>query len=99
MPDSRALGRYIESCSGRFREPLGQTPAAIARKLGAVSYAEAEQFCLDVQRRSVSAMGEKPLKTIVAEQLAVWAERAVVRGPRKGGRRDGETSAADPSDS
>jgi SpoVK/Ycf46/Vps4 family AAA+-type ATPase len=99
MPDSRALGRYIESFDGRFREPLGQTPAVIAKKLGAVSYAEAEQFCLDVQRRSVLAMGEKPLKMIVAEQLAVWAERAVVKAPHKGGGRDGGTSAADPSDS
>ncbi len=57
LPDSRALTRYIQSFSERLSEPLGQTPAAIARRLGRISYAEAEQFCLDVQRRSVLAIG------------------------------------------
>src|SRR5207237_1711842 len=51
MPDNRALARYIDSFSNRFPEPLGQPPAAVANKLGDVSYAEAEQFCLDVLRR------------------------------------------------
>ena len=98
LPDSRALTRYIQSFSERFREPLGHQPAAIARRLGKISYAEAEQFCLDVQRRSVLAIGEKPVKTIVAEQLDVWDMRARASKPGKGGMRDGGTPASDPSD-
>lgn len=99
MPDSRALGRYIDSFSRRLPEPLGHTPAAIAKKLGAVSYAEAEQFCLDVLRRCVLAMGEKRAKTILGEQLAVWGERAVMNRASKGGRRDGAKATADSSES
>lgn len=99
MPDSRTLGRYIDSFSERFREPLGQSAATIAKKLGPVSYADAEQFCLDVQRRGVLAMGEKSVRTIVAEQLAIWAERAAMKPCRTGGRRDGRTATADSSDS
>jgi hypothetical protein len=44
-------------------------------------------------------MGEKPVKTIVAEQLAVWAEHAAMKPGCKGGRRDGGTATADTSDS
>jgi SpoVK/Ycf46/Vps4 family AAA+-type ATPase len=97
MPDSHALARYIGSLTKRVREPLGQSATTIAKKLGPVSYADAEQFCLDVQRRTVLAMGEKPVKAIVAEQLAIWAERAARQSVRKGGRRDGGAATADSS--
>jgi SpoVK/Ycf46/Vps4 family AAA+-type ATPase len=97
MPDSRALARYIDTFSHRFPEPLGQAPAAVAKKLGDVSYAEVEQFCLDVLRRCALAMGEKPVKTIVSEQLAVWGERADMDRTRKGGRRNGAKATADSS--
>src|SRR5688572_22461036 len=98
LPDARALMRYIQAFSERFREPLGLQPAVIARRLGKISYAEAEQFCLDVQRRSVLAIGAKPAKTIVAEQLDVWDMRARAGKFGKGGMRDGGTAAPDPSD-
>lgn len=97
MPDARALARYIDSFSERFRESVGQSAATIARKLGPVSYADAEQFCLDVQRRSVLAMGQTPVKTILTEQLTIWAERAAMSRTSKGGRRDGAKATADPS--
>jgi len=98
LPDSRALTRYIEAYSKRLPEPFGHAPATIARRLGRISYAEAEQFCLDIQRRSVLAIGEKPVKTIVAEQLDVWETRAKAGKSGKGGMRDGRTPSTDPSD-
>lgn len=98
MPSTKALGRYIETFSARLSEPLGHSAATIAKRLGPVSYADAEQFCLDVQRRSVLAMSETPVKTIVTEQLAIWTQRAAVKPSHKGGRRDGGTAAADSSD-
>jgi SpoVK/Ycf46/Vps4 family AAA+-type ATPase len=97
MPDSRALTRYIDSFSHRFPAPLGQTPASVAKKLGEVSYAEAEQFCLDVLRRCALAMGEEAVKTIVCDQLAIWGERAVMDRTRNGGRRNGTKATADSS--
>lgn len=89
LPDSASVGRYIMAFSERFKEPLGQTPATIAKKLGPVSFAEAEQFCLDVQRRMVLAMGSRPLKSIVSEQLQTWDARA----GNKGGAGRGRASA------
>lgn len=98
LPDSSALTRYIEVFSQRFPESLGHAPATIARRLGRMSYAEAEQFCLDVLRRSVLAMGQKSLKAIVTDQLAVWNARA--RGDRfgMGGIRNARTPSSHPSE-
>ncbi|MGH8689318.1 MAG: AAA family ATPase [Burkholderiales bacterium] len=98
LPDSRALTRYIEVFLKRLPEPVGHAPTAIARRLGRISYAEVEQFCLDIQRRSVLAIGEKPVKAIIAEQLHIWDARARAGKTGKGGVRDGGAASTDPSD-
>ena len=49
-----------------------ETPATFAKSLGAISYAEAEEFCRDVRRHRVLAMGAKTLQAIVAERLKLW---------------------------
>ena len=72
LPSSRELAEYIEMFMRRFEEQPSTSPASIAKSLGKISYAEAEQFCLDVRRRQVLSVGEKGLKTIVAEQLKIW---------------------------
>jgi SpoVK/Ycf46/Vps4 family AAA+-type ATPase len=72
FPRQRELGVYIEEFMNRFGEPIGVPAQTIAKALGAISYAEAEHFCLDVRRRQVLAMGEKSLKHIVNEQLKIW---------------------------
>lgn len=76
MPTTAALSSYVEKFAERFNHALGQSPKAIAAKLGKLSYAEIEEFCLDLQRRHILSLGEKPLKAILAEQLAVWSTRA-----------------------
>jgi SpoVK/Ycf46/Vps4 family AAA+-type ATPase len=97
LPDLRALASYIETFSNRFSEPLGYSSATIARRLGETSYAEVEQFCLDVQRRSLLTMGERSIKAIIAEQLDVWDARASAARPGKAGMRDGRAASADSS--
>lgn len=82
LPDQKALASYIEAFSRQFEEKLGHSPTAIAKQLGKISYAEIEQFCLDVQRRHVLSFKETPLKMIVAEQLGIWSARAD-RGSKK----------------
>ena len=84
-PTRRDLTAYVARFAHSFDEPLGRTPATIAKRLGAVSYAEAEEFCRDVRRRSVLAMGRKALEAIVAERLKLWRERAPASA-------DGETT-------
>jgi len=81
MPTIEALATYIEKFEQRFHDTLGQSSPIIAKRLGRISYAEVEQFCLDLQRRHVLAIGEKSLKTILTEQLAVWSARAKAQSP------------------
>ncbi len=82
MPTAQALASYIEKFAQRFEEPLGYSPASIAKVLGRISYAEVEQFCLDLQRRHILALHEKPLKKIATEQLAIWNTRAKSKSDR-----------------
>ena len=74
-PTQRDLATYIARFAESFEEPLGRTPATIAKRLGAVSYAEAEEFCRDLRRRSLLAMGETTLAQIAAETLKLWETR------------------------
>jgi hypothetical protein len=74
-PRPKELAAFIQKFLSRFDEPLGMGADTIARRLGAVSYSEAEQFCLDVLRRHVLAMGARPLRFLLSEQLKIWAAR------------------------
>jgi SpoVK/Ycf46/Vps4 family AAA+-type ATPase len=76
LPKQKELADYIASFMARFDEPIETSPIAIAKSLGTISYAEAEQFCLDVRRRQVLLMGEKKLKHVIAEQLKMWTSKA-----------------------
>ncbi len=74
-PTKADLAQFFEAFTASVDEPLGRSPASIADRLGAISYAEAEEFCLDVQRRAVLALGEARLKDVVSDVLKVWGER------------------------
>lgn len=76
-PTQTELSAYFKNFAEVMTEPLGRAPSTLAKALGAISYAEAEEFCLDVRRRHVLAMGETPLKKIVEERLKLWAARTL----------------------
>lgn len=97
MPNTKALASYIDDFVRDFGEPLGQSCTTIAHALGPISYAEAEQFCLDLRRRHVLSIGQKPLKVIVTEQLKLWAHRA--RDKEQVGKGVGNGEAATTDDS
>ncbi|MGC8468634.1 MAG: AAA family ATPase [Acetobacteraceae bacterium] len=74
-PTQAELTAYFRRFVDRMGEPLGRSPEMIAKTLGAISYAEAEEFCLDVRRRHILAMGGTPLKKIAEERLKMWAAK------------------------
>lgn len=74
-PTHKELTKYFERFLSRLEKGAGVTAGAIAKRLGAISYAEAEEFTLDVQRRDVMTMKERPLKQTIEEQLKLWEER------------------------
>ena len=68
-PTQAEICQYIEAFADRMDEPLGVSVQTIAKALGKVSYAEAEEFCRSIKRRSALSMHEKPLKEIVSDQM------------------------------
>jgi SpoVK/Ycf46/Vps4 family AAA+-type ATPase len=76
IPTVKALTAYIDAFAIRLDQPIGHSSASIVKRLGRISYAEAEEFCLDVRRRQVLALGEKNLRTIITEQLEIRAVQA-----------------------
>lgn len=102
LPDVRAVARYIDSFAKRFEQPLGQSSASVAKRLGYISYAEVEQFCLDLLRRHILSLGAQPLRALLHDQLAIWSERAVSldgsgEGPNAKGIGHAGTPLADPA--
>ena len=95
-PTRRELTTYLSRFADSCDEELGRSPATIARRLGAVSYAEAEEFCRDVRRHFVLAMGAKTLESIVAERLKLWKER--LRASANGEATDGGVPATTDTD-
>ena len=85
FPSPKQLAEFIGSFLTRFGDNAGQSPVAIAKALGTISYAEAEEFCLDVRRRQVLSAGEKTLKSIISQQLSMWSsQNRTTRSPQKG---------------
>ena len=76
MPSHAQLSRYVGTFLASFGEPEYPSPTMIAKTLGPISFADAEQFCLDVRRRQVLSLGEKSLKVIIGEQMKLWTSRA-----------------------
>ena len=74
-PSERELTKYFDTFVRTFDRPLGYSAATLASHLGRMSYAEAEEFCLDVRRRIVLGMGRNSLKKEVGDALKLWKER------------------------
>jgi SpoVK/Ycf46/Vps4 family AAA+-type ATPase len=72
LPTQKQVAEYIESFLIPFGEACRYSSLEIAKSLGSISYAEAEQFCLDVRRRHVLAMGERKLSDVINDQLKIW---------------------------
>jgi len=75
-PAQAQLGRYFEEFANQMGQPLGIGPISIARSLGKISYAEAEEFCTGIRRQLALSLGKGCLKTIAAAQLEMWKARA-----------------------
>lgn len=74
-PTRAQLEHYFQSFASKLRDPSGFTPSQIVRTLGKISFAEAEEFCNDIKRRQILAYDRLDSKDMVAEQLAMWANR------------------------
>lgn len=78
LPQPTRAGKieWLQGWSAKTGVGLGLTPRTIADRLARVSFAELEEFALDVQRRSILS-GPEPDEAAVTQQvLKQWAARA-----------------------
>ncbi|MGW4094059.1 AAA family ATPase [Nocardia sp. NPDC004750] len=75
-PPSRVQAtKYLETLAARFGGDLGYTPRTLADRLAGSSYAELEEFALDVRRRAVLELPDVDLRRIVQERLEHWRKQ------------------------
>jgi len=74
-PTTKELESYFERFLSSLDDRPGVSAAHIAKRLPAISYAEAEEFTLDVRRRDIMTMKERSLKQTIEEQLKLWESR------------------------
>ena len=66
---------WIQLFEKRLGSELGITISALAKQLKGLSFAELEQFGLDIQRQYVLRLPEEDVGNIVAERLKEWQMR------------------------
>ncbi len=69
-PTAVQIARWVERLGERLEEPLGVSPRAIATALAGRSFAEVEEFELDVLRQHVLRGPDAPVAALVRERLA-----------------------------
>jgi SpoVK/Ycf46/Vps4 family AAA+-type ATPase len=67
-PSRAQATRFLERLTARMGD-LGFTPRTLADKLTGASYAELEEFALDIRRRAVLELPDGDLRRIVQERL------------------------------
>jgi SpoVK/Ycf46/Vps4 family AAA+-type ATPase len=77
-PDAHALETYFAAFLGSFQELPGISAKSLVKRLGLMSFAEAEEFTLDVRRQHVLGLGERSLKSVLRELIPQWQERSKV---------------------
>ena len=76
-PTQADIAEWFRRFSESQGTALGTSPTTLARSLNGASFAELEDFCLDVRRRFILAGPESSLKSIVKERLTQWRARAL----------------------
>jgi len=74
-PTAAALEAYLARFLSSLSAPAGISARALVKKIGLVSYAEAEEFCLDVRRQLVLEGETATVKGVIADVVPVWQER------------------------
>lgn len=98
-PSERQIAAFIELFF-EARRPLGdlgRTAAQLARVLRGTSLAEVEDFCTNILRQVVLAMGEGMTSRIVEKELSVWRSRVSPASQKKSAK-SGRTTPTENSE-
>ena len=79
-PTKAQVQAWIEGFEKRMGLDLGLSPSSLAEKLGEISFAELEQFGLDVARRWILTKPDGDIRRIVKDRLVQWENRIRPQG-------------------
>lgn len=82
-PGHLQLELWFTRFEERLGEKLGYPPEALAKKLAGLSFAEIQEFCLDVLRRRVLQSPSGDIKIIIRDRLKHWARQVRPRSSSK----------------
>lgn len=72
-------GTYIKTFFERRGHKAPKTSVAFLQKLGPASYAELEQFCLDILRKHILGFEQKPVDTLAHDAITTWQEKFTLK--------------------
>jgi SpoVK/Ycf46/Vps4 family AAA+-type ATPase len=75
-PSSIQIAEWFRLAAERWKLPTTLTPTNIAQRVRFESFAEMEEFALDVVRRTVLAQGQKEIASVLKDRIAQWKVRA-----------------------
>ncbi|GGG71676.1 AAA family ATPase [Paenibacillus radicis (ex Gao et al. 2016)] len=75
-PQKAQIISWFDRLQKRYKEPVGITSRTVSDKLYGLSFAELEQFELDVQRRYILTLPAPDIKSIIRDRLKQWELRS-----------------------
>ncbi len=78
-PTQTQIEEWFRLAGERWKLPTTSSPRSIAQRVQFESFAEIEEFALDVVRRTVLAQGQKEAASVLMERIEQWK----MRGRRK----------------
>lgn len=80
-PDRRSVEAFLTRVIAGWPEVPTVQAKAISRRLGAVSYAEALDFCQSVRRRHILGLGDVSIDQALVTELELWSARIRPEAP------------------
>ncbi|MBI3870006.1 MAG: AAA family ATPase [Verrucomicrobia bacterium] len=75
-PTSAQIAEWFRLAGERWKLPTSLSPKSIAQRVRFESFAEMEEFALDILRRVVLTQGQKEATAVLMERIEQWKTRA-----------------------
>jgi SpoVK/Ycf46/Vps4 family AAA+-type ATPase len=75
LPTQREAEKLLDLFALSFDMSFGIKSKDIARNLKGLSFAELEEFCLDIRRRYILGLPDSDIELITATRLKIWSDR------------------------
>jgi SpoVK/Ycf46/Vps4 family AAA+-type ATPase len=75
-PTASQIAEWFQLAGERWQLPTALSPKSIAQRVHFESFAEMENFALDIVRRMILAQGQKEAASVLVERIEQWKLRA-----------------------